>query len=189
VDRPDRPAYTPASMRRHRFLRSRSASAIAVGLLVACGALALPTTLSGQSANGGDAVRFGISFGGVSTAGLTVEFVRDNRSLDLTVGTWSFRDVSVSIVAKQYLGSRALQPFVGAGFWLVGASPPDGRLGLAAVFRVPVGLDWGVIDDHAIGMTVNVNRALWVRRTDPEDDLPLNHRLVPLPGVYYKYTR
>ena len=38
-------------------------------------------------------------------------------------------------------------------------------------------------------MTFNVNRALAVRRTDPADDLPLNGRLIPLPGVYYRWKR
>jgi hypothetical protein len=33
-----------------------------------------------------------------------------------------------------------------------------------------------------------VNRALAVRRTDPDDDLPPNGRIVPLPEVYYRFT-
>jgi hypothetical protein len=28
---------------------------------------------------------------------------------------------------------------------------------------------------------------VWVRRTDPEDDTPLNRRLVPIPGISYRW--
>jgi len=45
------------------------------------------------------------------------------------------------------------------------------------------------VGGHSLGLTMNVNRALAVRRTDPGDQLPLNRRLVPLPGVYYRWTR
>jgi hypothetical protein len=57
------------------------------------------------------------------------------------------------------------------------------------VLHAPVGLDWQAFDGHFLGAAMNVNRALWVRRTDPADDLPLNRRLVPLPGVYYRWGR
>jgi len=50
-----------------------------------------------------------------------------------------------------------------------------------------VGVDWMMFEDHALGAALNINRALWVRRTDPEDDLPLEGRLVPLPGLYYRF--
>jgi hypothetical protein len=33
-----------------------------------------------------------------------------------------------------------------------------------------------------------LNRGLAVRRSDPQDDLPMNKRLVPLPEVYYRFT-
>jgi len=44
------------------------------------------------------------------------------------------------------------------------------------------------VGHHAFGVGVNLNRALLVRRTNPEDELPLNGRLVPLPGAYYRLT-
>ena len=139
-----------------------------------------------QSPEAGEGVRFGVSVGGISTVSLTVELFKDSRSMDFSVGTWSFRDLSVSMVAKQYFGAAPARPVVGAGLWAVIASP-DERTGLAVVLRVPVGVDWEVADRHALGAFLNVNRGLWVRRSDPSDDVPLNRRLVPLPELYYRY--
>jgi len=131
----------------------------------------------------------GISFGGIATFGITVEYFDGNRSLDLTVGTWSFRDLSTAAVVRHYFGGGDVMPFVGAGLWLVAAKPEDGRTGFAAVLHAPLGVDIQPEHRHALGLALNVNRALWVRRTDPEDDLPLNRRLVPLPEIYYRWTR
>ena len=147
----------------------------------------VPSTAQGQNSTDDDGIRVGISIGGVSTVGLLLEFFDGNRSIDLTVGTWSLRDVSLSLVAKQYFGSDAVRPFLGAGLWLVTAKPSDGRLGVATVLRAPVGVDWNFTDAHSLGTSFNISRALWVRRTDPEDDKPLEGRWVPLPGIYYRY--
>lgn len=151
--------------------------------------LGQPVPGTAQGSGAGDGVRVGISFGGVSTVGLTLEFYRDTRSLDLTLGTWSFRDVSVSAVVKQYFGGRAARPFVGAGLWVVAAAPGDDRTGWALVLRAPVGVDWAVADSHALGAVINVNRGLWVRRANPDDNVPMNKRLVPLPELYYRLGR
>lgn len=130
-----------------------------------------------------------MTVGGISTVGLTAEFFRNSRSIDITLGTWAFRDVSLSVVGKQYLGGRDLRPFAGAGLWLVVAKPSDARTGLGLVARVPIGVDWRVGGSHSVGGAVSLNRALAVRRPDPEDELPLTGRLVPLPGLYYRWTR
>ncbi|HSW28019.1 MAG TPA: hypothetical protein VLH75_00880 [Longimicrobiales bacterium] len=145
--------------------------------------------LAAQGTGTGSAVRVGVGFGGISTVGLTVEYVHEHSALELTLGTWSFRDLSVSVVGKQYLGAGDLLPFVGGGLWLVAARPPGERTGVAAVLQAPVGVDWQAADGSYVGVTLNVNRALAVRRTDPQDELPLNRRLVPLPGVYYRWKR
>ena len=145
--------------------------------------------LSAQGAGAGDGVRFGITFGGISTVGLVVELFDDTRGYELGVGTWSFRDLAVSAVVKEYFGAGGLRPYLGAGFWVVAAWPPEERVGLALVLRAPVGVDWRLADDHAVGAALNVNRGLWVRRSDPDDDLPMNNRLVPLPEIYYRLTR
>lgn len=145
--------------------------------------------LHGQGPREGDGVRFGVSFGGISTFSVSAEFFRDARSIDVALGTWSFRDVSVSGVAKQYFGAGSAKPVVGAGLWLVAAGSGSERTGFALVLRAPIGVDWELTDGHAIGGFLNVNRALAVRRSNPGDDIPLNRRLVPLPELYYRYTR
>lgn len=145
-------------------------------------------TNQASAQEGESGVRFGVSVGGISTFGVVVELFNGSRSVDLAVGTWSFRDLSVSVVAKQYFGANQARPFVGGGLWIVAASPADERTGLALVLRAPVGVDWEVADRHSLGATLNVNRGLWVRRSDPEDDLPMNARLVPLPELYYRFT-
>ena len=71
--------------------------------------------------------------------------------------------------------------------WVVLASPPTERTGMAVVLQAPVGIDWRVAGSHYVGGLINVNRALWVRRTDPGDDMPLTKRIVPLPGLYYRW--
>lgn len=158
---------------------------VVLALLVAFGG----TGLAGQSPGAGDGVRFGISFGGISTVSVNVELFRDSRSIDFAVGTWSLRDVSVSVVARQYFGAGSARPVVGAGLWAVSAAPNDGRTGWALVLRAPVGVDWAMADRHALGVFLNVDYALWVRRSNADDEVPLNRRFVPLPEIYYRYTR
>lgn len=170
------------------FLPRVACRLLAVAVVLTALAGAAPR-LAAQGTGTGSAVRVGIGFGGISTVGLTVEYVHEHSALELTVGTWSFRDLSVSVVGKQYLGAGDLLPFVGGGLWLVAARPPGERTGVAAVLQAPVGVDWQAADESYVGMTLNVNRALAVRRTDPQDEAPLNRRLVPLPGVYYRWKR
>ncbi|MDH3206441.1 MAG: hypothetical protein OEO79_07510 [Gemmatimonadota bacterium] len=162
--------------------------ATAIGAcLYACVAAA---PLAAQGSDAGDGFRVGISVGGISTVGVSVELFRDTHAIELGLGTWSFRDVSISTVYKEYIGGKALRPFVGAGLWTVIAAPAleEERTGLALVLRVPVGVDWSFVDNHAIGLALNLNRGLAVRRSDPEDVLPMNRRLVPLPEAYYRLT-
>lgn len=169
--------------------RGRRRGPAAPLLLAAVAVLATSAPLIGQGRGTGDRVRVGITFGGISTVGLSLEYVHEYRSLDLTVGTWSFRDVSTAVVMRQYFGAGDVLPFVGVGLWLVGAHPSGERTGFAAVLHAPVGIDWQAVNHNFLGAQMNVNRALWVRRTDPTDDLPLNKRLVPLPAVYYRWGR
>lgn len=153
--------------------------------------LAAVTAQSGvaQGSDAGDGLRVGLSFGGISTVNLTVELFRDTHAVEMALGTWSFRDVAASAVFKEYIGGRALRPFVGLGLWTVVAAPAmEGeRTGAALVLRAPLGVDWAFADDHAVGAVLNVNRGLAVRRSNPEDDVPMNNRIVPLPEVYYRF--
>lgn len=161
-------------------------------VLLAGALLTAPTGVAAQipGPGAGSGVRIGISVGGISTTSVNVEFYRNSRSVDLAVGTWSFRDLSISVVGRQYFGAGSARPVVGAGLWLVGApgTSPDERTGWGLVARVPIGVDWNAAARHSAGLFLNVNRGLWVRRSDPSDDVPLNRRLVPLPELYYRYA-
>lgn len=148
-------------------------------------ALLLALPLHGQA----DALRVGISLGGISTIGLVLEYEDGQGSTELTIGTWSFRDLSTSIVRKQRFGTAQVRPVLGLGLWAIIAFPPEGRTGAALVIRAPFGAEWD-IDSGAtnfLTLDLNVNQAIWVRRTDPEDETPLNRRLVPLPGISYRW--
>ena len=199
VDPSAAPAYTPA----HPMTRPRALDAAAVPrpltvvkrVAVACAFLSLlaGAPVAGQvpGADAGRGTRFGLSFGGISTVSVTVEVFRDARSVEASIGTWSFRDLSLSVVGRQYFGAARARPVVGAGLWLVGqpARPGEPRSSWALVLRAPVGVDTGFADRHALGLFVNVDRGLWVRRGDPADDTPVQSRLVPLPELYYRVTR
>lgn len=160
--------------------------------------------VSPQLSSAQDGLRIGLTVGGASKFGVVLEsFLNGNHSLELAVGTWSFEEISTSLVVKRYFRSnnldsgwyeKSIHPFIGAGLWVVGAKPPAERLGLALSAIVPIGVDWSFPSDAdmqdlilSLGMSVNLNRALLVRRSNPEDQLPLNGRLVPLPGAYYRF--
>ena len=174
--------YTASSMNSWRI-----PTPAATALLIL---IALPFTgsasLAGQQPEP-DGLRVGIMLGGISLVNLMLEYRWGDRSVDMAVGTWAFQDVSVSVVGKQYLGPAGSQPFFGLGLWGVAAFAPEGT-GSVMVLRAPIGVDWRILKGHNLGAAMSINRGLWVRRTDPDDDTPLNQRVVPLPGVYYKWT-
>lgn len=156
----------------------------------------LATALDGGSGSlldtpgGPEDLRVGISFGGISFAGLIFEYRWGDRSVEINVGTWSLRDLAVSVVGKQYFGPGDFRPFSGIGLWAVIApySRPGERPGFALVARAPVGVDWNVVADHHLGAHLSLNRALWIRRKDPLDTTPPTPRVVPLPGFYYVWN-
>ncbi|MCJ7627124.1 MAG: hypothetical protein MUO50_01930 [Longimicrobiales bacterium] len=155
--------------------------------------LFIPTGLGASSSDGPgpEEVRFGFSFGGISFVGLLMEYRWGDRSVELNIGTWSFRDLSVSVVGKQYFGPGDLRPFSGLGLWAVIAPQhgTDEQAGVAILARAPVGVEWNVDADHHLGTHISLNRALWIRRKDPNDDLPATTRVIPLPGFYYLWKR
>ncbi|MFO8174059.1 MAG: hypothetical protein ACQET1_08345 [Gemmatimonadota bacterium] len=171
----------------------RTASPFRTGLLLlllavlpACGAQA--RTLQGS---GPEDLRIGVSFGGISFIGFVMEYRWGNQALDLTVGTFGFRDLSVSLVGKQYFGPGDFRPFSGLGLWAMVAPHhgPREQTGVALVVRAPVGVDWNLGADHHLGASMGLNRALWIRRKDPLDDTPPTDRIIPLPGFYYRWRR
>ena len=140
---------------------------------------------------GPEDLRVGLSFGGIGLAGLIFEYRWGDRSVEVNVGTWSLRDLSVSVVGKQYFGPGDFRPFTGVGLWAVVApyNRPGERSGLALLARAPVGVDWNVVADHHLGAHLSLNRALFIRRKDPLDTTPPTARFVPLPGFYYVWNR
>ena len=152
-------------------------AAVVLGLL-------LPLPVSAQADDG---VRFGITVGGTSFAGLTLEFFDGDRSLELSVGTWAARDLTLSLVGRQYFGPGSMKPTVGLGLWSVIAWSGDERPGIAVLARAPVGFDWNAGGEHYLSVDINVNQGLWVQRTDPDDEAPMSHRFVPLPGFAYRW--
>ena len=134
-----------------------------------------------------DRIRVGVTLGGTGFLSLGLEYQFHNRGIELSVGTFSWRDVSLSIVGKQYLGGGDGRVFAGAGFWGVAAFPTDAQTGYAFVLRAPVGVDWHAVERHSLGLELNLNRAVALRRTDPEDERPPRPRIVPLPALYYRF--
>ncbi|MCK5652162.1 MAG: hypothetical protein KAJ42_12320 [Gemmatimonadetes bacterium] len=168
----------------HRFHGIALAGLLCLLPVLACPCHGHAATSVGEGPEG---LRLGLTLGGISFVGFAVEYVWGDRSLDLTFGTWSFRDLSVSVVAKQYLGPGPTRPFVGLGLWAVGTR--TNRTGAALVLHAPIGVDWESSDQHHLGMAMNINRALLVRRSDPTDQRGTNNRLIPLPGFYYRWRR
>jgi hypothetical protein len=159
---------------------SKASAALLSGLL----AIALSAPLHRLHAQ----YRYGISLGGASTVALIVERRWEHQGLELQVGTWAFRDLSLSITGKQYVGnaSNDVQPFVGAGLWALMAFAEEGR-GYGLIGRIPLGLDWSFSGPHAAALTIYLNRALALRRPDPEDQRPPRTTLIPLPEFSYRW--
>lgn len=131
--------------------------------------------------------RFGVSAFGASMVALVGEYRWGNRGLEVQVGTWRLRDLSVSVTAKQYLGSRSLEPFLGFGLWGIVAREEDGT-GAGLVARLPVGVGWDFGSRHNAAFTIHLNRALAVKRpAGAEQAPPLRTSLVPLPEFSYRW--
>ena len=146
-----------------------------------------PSPGSSQSPDG---YRIGLTLGGTSTVGLAFEIMWGDAALDLSVGTWAFRDIALSAVGKYYVGSDEFKGYGGGGIWFVTQFPtgPEEQQGHAWVARFPIGAEGRINKDHALGLELNLDKALSVKRPDPEDERPPASRIVPLPGVYYRYA-
>lgn len=133
-----------------------------------------------------DRLRFGLTIGGTSFLGLTSEYQWGDWSAELTVGTIGFRDLSLALAGKHYFSSGRLRPAAGIGMWNISVWSEEGS-GSALLARVPLAVDWAVSGGHAFGVEVGLNRALWIRRIDPEDDTPARSNIVPFPALYYRH--
>ncbi len=150
-----------------------------LGLCAWMGALAGPEAASAQ-------YRFGVSLGGAGMMALVAEYRWEHQGLELQAGTWRFRDLGLSLTARQYIGSRAIEPYVGAGLWGIVAGSEAGT-GFGLIARFPIGLDWRFASDHAAGAALYFNRALAVKRPDPQDRRPPRGVLIPLPEISYRW--
>lgn len=130
--------------------------------------------------------RVGIVLGGTGAWGLLVEYRWKHQGLELQAATWSFRDLSLSLTGKQYVGSSAIEPYVGAGLWGIVARSEEGT-GYGFIARFPVGLDWEFVSRHSAGLAVHINRALALRRPDPVDRRPPRAAFIPLPELSYRW--
>lgn len=148
-------------------------------LCIAVGAL---TEAEGASAQ----YRFGVTFGGAGMVGVLAEYRWEHQGLELQAGTWRFRDLSLSLTGKQYIGSYAIAPYAGVGLWGIVAGAEAGT-GYGLIARFPVGLDWEFVSRQTVGAAVYLNRALAVRRPDPKDRRPPRGALIPLPELSYRW--
>lgn len=148
----------------------------------------LASPLAAQTTDNDMRVRIGVTAGGIGTIGASVEFLWGSRSVDVSLSTFSFSEVSLSVTGKQYFGGGDMRPFVGVGLWgIAGSTGQEGeQTGKALIFRVPVGSDWNFTVRHHLGGSLAVNVGLWIDRADPEDDTPISRSPVPLPGFYYR---
>lgn len=174
-DSPSAPPPAPPGPPASAFLPASFVARVALAVVLA----AVPVPAAAQ-------YRFGISAGGASTMALVAEYRWAHQGLEVQVGTWGFRDASVSVTAKQYVGSYAVEPFVGVGLWGMTASAEAGR-GFGLIARFPIGFEWTFAGEHSVAATLHMNRALALRRPDPEDKRPPRTTLIPLPEFSYRW--
>jgi hypothetical protein len=150
----------------------------------------LSTSLTAQDttprAESRNRLRIGISLGGTGFLGIVTEYQHGDWAGELGLGTISFRELSVFVTGKRYFAGGSFRPVLGAGFWNLSEWTEEGS-GSVFIFRAPIGIDWQVSGGHALGAEVGLNRALAIDRRDTEDDTPPSPRLVPFPGIYYRY--
>ncbi len=170
-----------------RALHPLRTAVAAVAALVA--AVAPPPAAAQATPRPMDGLRVGITLGGVGLMGVSVEWIGGGlRGVEATVGTFGFRDVSLSLVGRQYFGGAWLRPVVGAGVWYE-KSFAEGREGSAFLLRAPIGFDWRAHGEQFVGIGVSVTRALVVHRSaenDPGDDEGSGH-LVPIPELAWRW--
>ncbi len=132
--------------------------------------------------------RIGVTLGGTALIGLSLEHIWDQTAVELNIGTWAFKDISVSLAGKQYLGEGRIRGFLGLGLWSVTASQEEG-IGSGLILEAPIGFEVEIFRRTAFGAALNVSRALWIKRADPEDETPPSNRIIPLPGFYAKWAQ
>ena len=184
--------HIPGVTRRRRASEIPNGFAKGVALLCALSsslAALLVAPLAAQATSDDMRLRVGITALGVGSVGASVEFLWGSRSIDVNLGTLSFKEVSLGVTGKQYFGSGDLRPFLGVGLLgIAGSTGLEGeQTGKVLLLRLPVGGDWNFTGRHYFGGSIAVNVGLWIDRADPEDDRPVERRPVPFPGLYYRF--
>jgi hypothetical protein len=165
---------------------------VSVGLLLIASFAGMPLDATAQEPSidpttNDQRFRIGFTFGGTALVGLVGEYQWGDWSAEILVGTLSFRDLSVAVAGKRYFAEGRIRPAAGLGLWSLSVWSEEGN-GSAFLLRAPVAVDWAIASGHAMGVEIGLNRALWIRRLDPEDDRPPRGSIVPFPGVYYRYS-
>ncbi len=127
----------------------------------------------------------GVSIGGASSLAVVLEHRWGSRGVEVQAGMLGLSSISLSATARQYIGSRAVQPSVGAGLWL--ALSKGSRIGAALIGRAPIDVSWRFRGAHALRASVYLNRAFAIRRKDAEDTRPPRSMVLPLPEFSYRW--
>ena len=174
--------HTPLPKRRSRVPAAASFLLLVLGLLAG----AEEAVAQDDTRHSSGTLRVGLTLGGTGFLGLTTEFQHNDFSVELTLGTISFREVAVALTGKRYFSQDQVRPAVGLGLWSLSAWTEDGS-GSVLILRMPFAADWNWAGGHATGVEVALNRALAVNRLDPDDDTPPSSNIVPFPGFYYRF--
>lgn len=161
-----------------RLSSVRALATVVVGTTVAL--VVAPESVSSQ-------YRFGVSMGGASVIAAVVERRWDERGVEVQLGSWGTRDLSLSVSAKRYFGARAVRPFAGAGLW-VAVARTDAGTGLGLVARAAAGAERSFVSRHAPALTIYLNRALAVKRPGNRYARPVRRGLVPIPELSYRFS-
>ena len=170
---------------KHLALLPRNGRRIVGTAALALGFLAANAGLARAQSVTDDGFRVGVAVAGTGFLSLIVEYRWGNTAVEAALSTISFKDVGLYGGVRQYLGSASPQPVMGLGLWGLLAGS-EHRTGGALILRAPIGVDWNVSGNHSLGFNVALNKALFVRRSDPTDTEPPNPRLVPFPALEYR---
>ncbi len=132
-----------------------------------------------------NSTRLGISLGGTHAVGLDFEYHSGNNSIGLSIGTWLFHDICLSLSAKRYLRSSGTTPYVGMGLWSALSFSDKGTGNLMALC-FPVGIDWRMVEKHSLGLEIDSSYLFAQWGAAEVDEPPLRRRFVFIPNLYYK---
>lgn len=134
----------------------------------------------------GTEFRLGFILGGIGVAGVVGEVRSGAWGTEVALSALRLQDRSMAVTLKRYAGEGSVKAFLGMGLWGLRVRG-EAQTGSIVILRAPIGLEGIVDQSHALGAEVGLNRAWMVRRVDPDDDTPPNRRIIPFPGVHYRY--